>query len=67
MSSMFCTLILTLGGGRGGVKKFAQAWQPNLLKFLFVCTLAKAGNMYFSFLSMKFTSLPGHLSGPDDP
>ncbi|CAD7968602.1 unnamed protein product [Amoebophrya sp. A25] len=32
--------------------------KPAHLQHLFLCTAAKAANMYFSFLSMKYTSLP---------
>lgn len=52
---IICTIMLTFGRG---IQSFKNAANPEIMKFLFVCTLAKAGNMYFSFLSMKYTSLP---------
>lgn len=49
-----CTIIVS--GGR--VWKYRSPWKFEMLRFLGVCTFAKALNMYFSFLSMKYTSLP---------
>lgn len=35
-----------------------QPFASQNLRFLFGCTVAKAVNMYFSFLSMRYTSIP---------
>ncbi|CAD7938666.1 unnamed protein product [Amoebophrya sp. A120] len=55
---LFCECLIATLLVYPTLAKKPQVFNLQNLQYLFLCTAAKAGNMYFSFLSMKHTSLP---------